>query len=359
MKQTIIALAILLGCSVGARAIDNTTVEIVYSGTTATVNVASNISSYVTVNSGTSSHVSITQSSSFTPGSAYATDDNTTGEIIYVLSGTTTDGEFYLTAPAKCTVKLDGLTLTNASSGGYGSGAAITIMGGKRYKLAAKNETESTINDCASGSQKGCVYAKGHLEIQGKGVLNAYGNAKHCFKSTEYMSVKNLTLNIPSAAKDGMHCDEYFLMESGTVTISNVGGDGIQVEIDTDDTQTGEIAETANTSAHEDENSGYFYMEAGKLSISNVSQSSTTGTYIEAEAININGGTYTHDGTAYTGIKTTDNVPFNDGQYTIYDLQGRKIAHGTSVNSTSVNGTSQKGLYIINRNNKTTKALVK
>jgi len=346
MKKTFFALVTLLTCSLSVNAIDNTTVEIVFSGSTAAITVADNISSFVTVNSGTSSHVSITQSSSFSPGSTYATEDNTTGEIIYVLSGTTTDGEFYLTAPAKCTVKLSGLTLTCASADGYGSGAAITIMGGKRYKLAAKNETESTIKDYASGSQKGCVYVKGHLEIQGKGMLNAYGYAKHCFKSTEYMSVKNLTLNIPYAAKDGMHCDEYFLMESGKVTISNVGGDGIQVEVDTDDTQTGEIAETANSDAHEDENSGYFYMEAGTLSINNVSQSSTTGTYIEAVKINISGGTYTYDGTAYTGISEILSGQ-SIGDTVVYDLQGRKAT------------TAKKGLYLINNNGKTKKAILK
>lgn len=345
MKKVLFSLAALLMGSLSAQAIDDTTVEIVYSGTTATVTVASNISSYVTVNSGTSSHVSITQSESFTPGSSYATTDNTTGEIIYILSGTTTDGEFYLTAPAKCTVKLDGVTLTCASSTGYGTGAAITIMGGKRYKLAAKNETTSTLNDYASGSQKGCIYAKGHLEIQGKGTLNVYGNCKHAFKSTEYMSVKNLTLSIPSAAKDGMHCDEYFLMESGTVTISNVGGDGIQVEIDTEDTQTGEVSETANTAAHEGENSGNFYMEAGTLSISNVSQDSTTGNYIEATSINISGGTYTYDGTTYTGIEMMKRETITNNRY--YDLSGRSVTQPV------------KGLYLINKNGKTTKAIIK
>ena len=72
---------------------DNT-VEIVYNGTTATVNVASNISDYITVSSGTSSHVVIKQAEDF--AGVDATSDNEDGEIIYTLSGNSDDGEFYL-----------------------------------------------------------------------------------------------------------------------------------------------------------------------------------------------------------------------------------------------------------------------
>lgn len=331
MKKVLFTMVAMAVGVLSAHAIDDTTVEIVYSGTTATVTVASNISSYVTVNSGTSSHVQLTQSSSFDP-TAFKTTTNTTGEITYILSGSTTDGEFYLTAPSKCTIQLAGLTLTNAMK--VYSGAAISVYGGKRIKLSAKNETTNTLQDYVSGTQDACVYVKGHLELQGKGTLTVYGNYKHAIKSTEYMSVKNLTLNIPTAVKDGMHCDEYFLMESGTVTLENIGSDGIEVDIDSSSTQTAELTD------HDGENSGNFYQEDGTLTISATELISVGGTEYHR------GGTY--NGTSYSGISTISGdaatTTTADG---IYDLNGRRVS------------TPTKGIYLIHSNGKTTKAIIK
>ena len=337
MKQTIIALAILLGCISPASAIDNNTVEVVYSGTTATVTVADNISSYVTVSSDTSADVVISQSNTA------AVDDD---EITYVLSGSTTEGSFKLSGSYKCTVSLAGVSITNSD------GPALNILNGKRIKISAKKETTNTLTGAGTSSYNGCIYCKGHIEFQGNGELNIVGTAYHAVKAKEYVQIKNLTLNITSATKDGINCKEYFWMKSGTVTISGVGSDGIDVSMD-GTTSTGEITATDTIDAHDDEDSGNFYQDGGTLTIT-LASSNTTGSLIQADGtIAHNGGTY--NGTSYeTAIRTIDNVPFNDGECTIYDLQGRKIVHGTSVNS-----TSKKGLYIINRNNKTTKVLVK
>ena len=188
----------------GAADVDANEVHIIYDGSSATVVMATNVTSYVTA-SVSGAHVSITQSN---------TDAVDGDEITYVLSGTTTDGEFALSGSYKCTVSLAGLTLTNPS------GAAINITNGKRIQISAKNGTVNTLTDGAGGSQKGCIYSKGQIQLQGKGTLNVVGNTKHAVKSGDYITVKNLTLNITSAVGDGISCNEYFQMKSGTVTIS-------------------------------------------------------------------------------------------------------------------------------------------
>ena len=173
-------------------------------------------------------------------------------EITYVLSGTTTDGELSLSGSYKCTVSLAGVSLTNPS------GAAINITNSKRIQVSAKKGTENTLADGSSGSQKACLYSKGQIQLQGNGTLNVVGNTKHAIKSGDYISVKNL--NITSAVGDGINCEEYFLMKSGTVTISGVGDDGIQCDLG-GDTSTGE------TTDHEDEDSGNIYIEGGTLNV--------------------------------------------------------------------------------------------
>ena len=225
-------------------AVTNNTVSIDYDGTTASVVVAGNVAQYVSTTV-EGAHVTIIQSN---------TADVDGDEITYVLSGTTTDGEFALGGSYKCTISLNGLTLTNPS------GAALNIANGKRIQISAKNSTVNTLTDGANGSQTGCIYSKGQIQFQGKGTLNVAGNTKHAIKSGDYISVKNLTLNITKAVADGINCNEYFLMESGNVSISGVGDDGIQCDLDG-------TTSTGATTDHEDEDSGNIYLQGGTLTV--------------------------------------------------------------------------------------------
>ena len=315
MKRTLLLLLLSTTIvSLGTVRAANT-VKIVYSGTTATVTVDQNISSYVTVSSGTSSHVVITQAETF--AGIDATVDNTDGEITYSLSGTSTDGSLLLTGSYKCTVELNGVTLTNPS------GPAVNLQNGKRVSVSAKKGTTSTLQDGTNADYNGALHCKGHLKLKGKGTLNVVGTSRHAIYAKEYCEVKNLTLNITAAVKDGIHCREYFLMESGTVSISGMGDDGIQVE---QDTSTGATA-TGTTTDHEDENSGNFYMTGGTLTISGY-----TGRAVKADGtVSLTGGTRnfsTADIEETAGIDdieastTTATTRFADG---IYDLQGRRL----------------------------------
>ena len=182
-------------------------------------------------------------------------------EITYSLSGTSADGEFTLGGSYKSTVELNGLTLTNPN------GAAINITNGKRIALSVKKDTENTLTDGTGGSQKAALYCKGHLELKGKGTLNVYGNTAHGIKSGDYTSMKNCTVNILKAVKDGLSVNEYFLMESGTLTISGTGDDGIQCDL-------GGTASTGETTDHDDEDTGNIYIEGGSLTVNVTAETS-------------------------------------------------------------------------------------
>ena len=229
-----------------SEVVDNQ-VTVAYNGTSAKVTVAGNVAQYLTpVVSG--AHVSIAQS------------DDLAEEVTYTLSGESTDGEFYMSSSYKATVELNGLTLTNTTP--VKSGAAVHIQNGKRIKVKVCNGTVNTLTDAASGSQKGCLYIKGHAEFAQKGTLNIIGNVKHGIKTGEYFTLKNSTINITKAVGDGINCAQYFQMTSGTITISGIGDDGIQCDID--NTTTGSTGETTD---HEDEDSGNVYLEGGDITI--------------------------------------------------------------------------------------------
>lgn len=327
-------------------------VKIEYNISSATVFVAGNVAQYVTPTI-SGAHVSIAQSNT------EAVDDD---EITYQLSGTTDDGDFQLSGSYKCTVSLAGVTLTNPN------GAAINIINSKRIQLSAKKNTENTLTD-GSGSQKACIYSKGQLQLQGNGTLNVVGNYKHGIKSASYISVKNLTLNITSTVGDGINCEEYFLMKSGTVTLSGIGDDGIQCDLGDAENPTGEIVATDEVEAHEDEDTGNFYLEGGTLTIT---ADATAAKCVKSEgSINVSDGTFMlyangaidltetdWDGNidpSYTsGFKADGNFTQSGGDITIsvtggagrgISVNGTLTINDGSINVTNTGATSNSSTY--------------
>ena len=196
--------------------VDNT-VNVAYNGSSVSIVVAGNIAQYLTITT-SDAHVNIAQSSALAE------------EITYILSGSSTDGEFYMSGSYKATIELNGLTLTNTNP--VSSGAALHIQNGKRIKVKVVTGTTNTLVDAASGSQKGALYIKGHAEFAQYGTLNITGKVKHGIKAGEYITVKNATINVTSAAGDGINCTQYFLMESGTLNLNGLSDDGIQCDIE-------------------------------------------------------------------------------------------------------------------------------
>ena len=327
MRKFILSIAAMLSC-MAALADTNPTVLIHYEGTTATITIPSEASGYVSCTSGSSSHVNIQQSST--------TADNP-GEIIYKLSGTSDDGEFYLTGEYKTTIQLDGLVLTNPDS------TAIHIKNGKRIKISMATGTESTLVDGATDPEsKGCIHSKGHTEFVGKGTLNVTSNICHAIYSKEYVEIKNCSINVKGAKNDGIHCQQYFKMTSGAVNISDVDDDGIRVEL------KGETPTQGSDS--EDEDTGNFYMAGGSLTISNVGDKciktdgniAYTGGTQNFTLTNVEENANT---TAIQSVRFTDS----DAE-AVFDLSGRQLPK---------DALRKKGIYIIRSQQSTRKVIVK
>ena len=333
--------------------VKDNTVSVAYNGSSATVTVAGNVAQYLTV-AQSGAHVSIEQSSDLAE------------EITYTLSGTSTDGEFYMAGSYKATIELDGVTLTNVTP--VYSGAAVHIQNGKRIKVKPLTGTTSTLTDAAGGSQKGCLYIKGHAEFAQKGTLNVVGNVKHGIKTGEYFTIKNSTINITSAVGDGISCNQFFLMESGTINISGTGDDGIQCDLEGTES-------TGETTEHEDEDTGNFYISGGKITVNCTATAAkgiksagdiniTGGTFnitttgggtwdtddLETKAacgisadgnINISGGTIASTATdsGGKGIKCDGFLTITDGEITVKTSGGLYYNNGTTENSNYTGNT--------------------
>ena len=294
--------------------VDDNTVCVVYSGTTAAVYVAGNIAEYVSPTV-SGAHVSIVQSTEVS--------DDTCGEITYVLSGTSTDGQFLMTGSYKTTVELRGLTLTNPT------GAAIDIRDGKRISLSVKNGTTNTLTDGTQSSQKGALYCKGHLELKGKGSLTVYGKAAHGIFAKEYLTLKNATVTIAEAVKDGINCNQYFLMESGSLTIKGVGDDGIQSSLDGTES-------TGETDNHDDEDTGNIYIEDGTLDFTTTSAGAKS---LKSDGmVRVDGGTLTL--AASGSIDTSDST---DPSY-VSAIKGAKFVQNGGNITATVRGVAGRGV---------------
>lgn len=193
--------------SFSTETMTDSTVTVVYSGSTAQVTVSGAIARYmnVTVNG---AHVKIIQ------------DEQLQRTVKYTLSGASTDGSFYMDGEFKAEFTLDNLTLNNPDS------ATINIQDGK--KIYVNLVGTNTLTDNAGGSHNACMYIDGHPEFTGTGTLNVTGNTKHGISTDEHMIMTSGTVNILSAVNDGMHVSEYFQMDGGTIKI-NAKGDGIDV----------------------------------------------------------------------------------------------------------------------------------
>ena len=332
---------------VGLMVWADNSVAVTFNGNTATVTVDDNVAQYITVTQ-SGAHVSITQS------------DDVAEEITYTLSGTSNDGEFYMSGSFKATVELNGLTLTNTNP--VYSGAAINVQNSKRINVKVITGTTNTLADAWNGTQKGCLYVKGHAEFKQYGTLNVVGNKSHAIKAGEYISIKNATINVTSAVDDGISCNQYFLMESGTVNISGTGDDGIQCDLDG-------TTSTGMTPNHDEEDSGNVYISGGNISI-NCSAAAAKGiknvgdVYISSDPtiditttghgkwdstdgkavsacclsadgnIDISGGTITltATGSGGKGMKCDNVMTISGGTITVTTLGGLYYNNGTTEN---------------------------
>jgi hypothetical protein len=250
-------------------------------------------------------------------------------EVEYVLSGTTTNGSVKIYSDKKYKLTLNGVNITNAD------GPAINLQSGKRAFVVLNDNTTNTLADgatyTASGTEdmKATLFSEGQLIFSGNGSLSLKGNYKHAICSDEYVRVISGNIAIASAKSDGIHTNDAFIADGGTITMTT-SGDGIQCE------------------------EGYIVINNGIFNINvvdkGIAASYDTDTTIDPY-LTINGGTITVNSSAGEGIESKSVMTINNGTITtktaddglnagtfIYINGGNIYAYSTSNDAIDSNG---------------------
>lgn len=287
-------------------------VEIAYSGDEARVVVPGTIASNLTV-SVSGADVSIVAA------------ETLADEYTYRLTGSSTNGSFSQQGSYKLTLILDDLSLTSTT------GAAISIQNGKRIAVQLPSGTTTTLADASNGSQKACFFIKGHAEFSGAGTLNLVGNTKHAYASNEYTILgKDFgTINVTSAVTDGLHVDQYYQMNGGTVNIAGTGGDGIDVAVTSDAT---------------DELNGQVLLLGGSVTVNTGAVEDVKGIKSEAD-FTISGATVNVQGTGdgVKGIRVEGNLYVNGASTSVTVYEAGTTYHAKQADQSKTHGIKVTG----------------
>ena len=271
--------------------IDETIPQIEVSGEDDEDNVANTtFAKTITVSfSGASASVEGDADGFATVSGAHVTINNTgKANIIYKLTGSTTNGSFKLYSSKKQAILLSGVSITNPS------GAAINNQSGKRTFVMV--EGSNTLADGSSAAysttdeedMKAVFFSEGQLVFSGSGSLTVTANNKqgksgivsddyvrfmaspsinvtsgssagHGIRGKDYVRISDgeLTVSTSAAMKKGIGSDDYVFVEGGTTNINVSGG----VAYDNDD------AEYKGTAGIKADN--YFGMTGGSVTIKN------------------------------------------------------------------------------------------
>ena len=259
----------------------------------------------------------------------------------YILKGASADGSLTIMGEEKkAWVELAGLTLTNPT------GSALQKLVDKRMFLTVDDGTANTLCDGSiytDDTQKGTVYSKGKLIINGTGLLNikSVGTNKNGLHSSDYIRFrKNTNIGINATTKNAVRGVDGILIDGGVlnITVSSAAGKGLStdgyMEVNggrtTVITTGGGVYEDGETSACACiKTDSIFRMNAGELWLKSTGQG---GKGISSDQeIYLNGGTVR---VITTGTRYTYGSTSSGG--------GRGGDMGGS--SSSANRTSPKGI---------------
>jgi trimeric autotransporter adhesin len=215
--------------------------SLAFTGSPDTIKIVFSSSSATITNPLADLGVSVTTSGADVVVNSTLTDN----EVVYMVSGISTDGSLKLYSSFKCQLLLAGLSLTNAD------GPAINNQSKKRTTVVLASGTTNELTDASSyksstEDQKGTFFSEGQLIFKGSGSLSVKSYYGHAICSDDYIEVQEGTLSVTGAKKDGIHAKDHFNLDGGVVTLAATG-DAVECESGTINIAAGLLTATVSS----------------------------------------------------------------------------------------------------------------
>ena len=253
---------------------------------------------------------------SVSTNSANVTVNSTMSNVPYVVSGTSSNGSLTMFSTSSFHMTLNDLSLTS------GSTAAINIASPIAATMRLRGN--STLADNANSTLNGAIYSAGNLSINGTGLLQVTGNAKHGISVEGNMTVYSGAIRILDTDSDGIHGSSNLIWNGGRLDIIAAGSDGLDFS-GTVTIGNGDLTiNTTTASQRSIKVSQDFTMTGGTLNL-NVTGNDCKGIKGDAD-INISDGTIIieNSGDMSKGITADGDINISGGDITI-------IASGSTV----------------------------
>ncbi len=164
-------------------------------------------------------------------GAKIVIDAPTDTNIIYDLSGSSSDGMFKIYSDKKFAIQLSGLNLTNTD------GPAINIQSKKRSFMVIGEGTENTLADASpyadTGDEdaKGVIFSEGQVIFSGNGRLDIAANCKAGISSDQYLRFRQgNVINVTASEGNAVRGKDSLIVSGGVmnVTVSGNGNKGLK-----------------------------------------------------------------------------------------------------------------------------------
>lgn len=139
-------------------------------------------------------------------------------DVVYKLSGSSSNGSFTIETPRKFTLLMDNLNLASKSFN-----STIRSFSGSTMNIELKgtNSLRDTVTDTCNATlrSKGqIVFAK-----ESTGSLFVQANAKRAIQTGDYLQISGGNITAQSYRGDAIKANDYFLMTNGTLSILGTG----------------------------------------------------------------------------------------------------------------------------------------
>ena len=146
------------------------------------------------------------------------------------VSGNTPNGSLKIYGKRRFELVLNNVQISNPA------GPAINVQSGKRVTVTLPDGSVNQLSDGVNypsdtlingvmEEQSAAFFSEGSLFFSGTGQLQVHGNGlnQHAISSDDKIHIDHASIEIVSAQKDGLHCNDGFVQNSGTLNIQSTG----------------------------------------------------------------------------------------------------------------------------------------